>query len=239
VYSAPSLHDIAISDDACRSMVFAGSSPITSTSPSSKAHQKSGPFAPPALLGISAPTTLSDSRCDRRLLRRRGRYPRHQRVSPDYPHHHSNVPCPLPRWTEMGAHVGCFPIRLGLPQTAIGSASTSSLSRPAQASRVLRPAGSLSRPTAAFVTRLRHGRLPDQAARQLPDQPTILWVEPPSTGVTRLRGALLWIKNFASGCQQFCFKASVERARSIQAIRGNDSIHAPTACRRLFQQHRP
>ncbi len=91
----------------------------------------------------------------------------------------------------MGAHVGCFPIRLGLPRTAVGSASTSSLSRPARASRVLRPAGSLNRPTATFVTRLRPGRLPDQAARQLPDQPTILWMEPTSTGVTRLRGALL------------------------------------------------
>jgi hypothetical protein len=40
---------------------------------------------------------LSDSRCDRRLLRRRGRYPRHQRVSPDYSNHLSDVPCPLPR----------------------------------------------------------------------------------------------------------------------------------------------
>jgi len=117
------------------------------------------------------------------------------RISPDYPHHHSNVPCPLPRWTEMGAHVGCFPIRLGLPRTAVGSAYTSYLSRPAQASRVLRPAGSLSRPTTAFITRLRPGQLPVQAARQLPDQPTILWVEPPSTGVTRLRGALLLKKS--------------------------------------------
>ena len=32
--------------------------------------------------------------------RRRGRYPRPQRVSPDYPHHPSNVPCPLPRRIE-------------------------------------------------------------------------------------------------------------------------------------------
>src|SRR6266567_2487674 len=43
-------------------MVFSGSSPITTTSPSSKAHQKSGPFAPPALPGLDARTTLSDSR---------------------------------------------------------------------------------------------------------------------------------------------------------------------------------
>ena len=39
-----------------------GSAPITFTSPSSKAHQKSGPFAPPALPGLDAHTTLSDSR---------------------------------------------------------------------------------------------------------------------------------------------------------------------------------
>src|SRR6266403_3789403 len=48
-------------------MVFSGLSPITTTSPSSKAHQKSGPFAPPALPGLNAPTTLSDSRHGRRL----------------------------------------------------------------------------------------------------------------------------------------------------------------------------
>jgi hypothetical protein len=98
---------------------------------------------------------------------------------------------PITPVDRTGAHVGCFPIRLGLPRTAVGSASTSSLSRPAQASRALRPAGSLSRPMATFVTRLRSNRLPGRTARQLPDQPTILWVEPPSTGVTRLRGALL------------------------------------------------
>ena len=40
--------------------MFAGSSPITFTSPSSKAHQKSGPFAPPALPGLDAHTTLSE-----------------------------------------------------------------------------------------------------------------------------------------------------------------------------------
>ena len=45
-------------------------------------------------------------------------------------------------------------------------------------------------PKAAFVTRLRPGRLPCQAARQLPDQSTTLWMEPSSTGDTRRRGAL-------------------------------------------------
>jgi transposase-like protein len=45
-------------------------------------------------------------------------------------------------------------------------------------------------PKAAFVTRLRSSRSPDQTARQLPEQSTTLWVEPPSTGETRPRGAL-------------------------------------------------
>src|ERR1700680_3450294 len=45
-------------------------------------------------------------------------------------------------------------------------------------------------PTAAFVPRLQPTRLPDQAARQLPDQSTTLRVASSSTGDTRLRGAL-------------------------------------------------
>jgi hypothetical protein len=48
-------------------LVLPGSSPITIPSPSSKAHQKSGSFAPPALPGFNAPTTLSESRRGRRL----------------------------------------------------------------------------------------------------------------------------------------------------------------------------
>ncbi len=47
--------------------MFAGSSPITFTSPSSKARQKSGSFPPPALPGFHGHTTLSDSRQSRRL----------------------------------------------------------------------------------------------------------------------------------------------------------------------------
>src|SRR5271169_1273800 len=44
-------------------------------------------------------------------------------------------------------------------------------------------------PTATFVTRLRPCQLPSRAARQLPDQSTILWVESSSTHDSRLRGA--------------------------------------------------
>ena len=60
------------------------------------------------------------------------------------------------------------PSHLGLPRYSGGSASMTSLSRPAQASLTLRPVGLLNRPKAAFVTRLRPARLPDRAARQLP-----------------------------------------------------------------------
>jgi hypothetical protein len=90
--------------------------------------------------------TLSDSRRHRRPRRRRGRDPRAERASPDDPRHPSGVPCPLPRWTAAGASVGCFPAACSLPRFPAGSASTTSLSRPAQASLALRPAGSLSRP---------------------------------------------------------------------------------------------
>jgi hypothetical protein len=62
--------------------------------------------------------------------------------------------------------------------------------RPAQALLALRPAGSLSRPQATFVTRLQPVRLPAQAARQLPDQSTTLRVDSSSTDDSRLRGSL-------------------------------------------------
>src|SRR6516165_3775905 len=80
-----------------------------------------------------------------------------------------------------GGSSGCscrlLPRSRSLPQMAGGSASALSLSRPAQASLTLRPARSLSRPRATFVTRLQPVQLPAQAARQLPDQSTTLRVE--------------------------------------------------------------
>ena len=89
-----------------------------------------------------------------------------------------------------------------LPQMAGGSASALSLSRPAQASLTLRPAGSLSRPEATFVTRLQPMRLPAQAARQLPDQSTTLRVDSSSTDDSRLRGALPQADMARSGATQ-------------------------------------
>ncbi len=54
---------------------------------------------------------------------------RPERVSPDYPSHPrimvrgmlAYVPCPLPRRTRTGAHVGCFPVPRGLPHLTVGS----------------------------------------------------------------------------------------------------------------------
>ena len=112
-----------------------------------------------------------------------------RRVSPDYPDHPSDVPCPLPRWIETGASVGASPSRASLPRIAGGSASTCRLSRPARASRMLRPVGSLSG-LRRLCRKAPVRRLPGQTACQLRDQPTLISVEPTSTGVPRLRGAL-------------------------------------------------
>src|ERR1700686_2858993 len=83
-----------------------------------------------------------------------------------------------------------LPRPAAFPKWQGGSASALSLSRPAQALLTLRPAGSLSRPKATFVTRLQPLQLPARAARQLPDQSTTLRVDSSSTDDSRLRGAL-------------------------------------------------
>src|ERR1700732_2261891 len=75
-----------------------------------------------------------------------------------------------------------------LPQMAGRSASALSLSRPAQASLTLRPAGSLSRPQATYVTRLQPLRLPARAARI--NRQFSGWILPP-----------LMIRAFGAHCQ--------------------------------------
>ena len=113
--------------------------------------------------------------------------PSHQTGLPRLPEPPFQRAVPTTPADRAGAYVDCFPASR---QMAGGSASALSLSRPAQASLTLRPAGSLSRPQATFVTRLQPMRLPAQAARQLPDQSTTLRVDSPSTDDSRLRGAL-------------------------------------------------
>ena len=95
--------------------------------------------------------------------------------------HPSDMPCPLPRWTGTGASVGCFPVplrpsplfrRVGVHDFTFEACS--GFTR-VTARRIAQP------PKAAFVTRLRPARLPDQTARQLPESNRQLsgWILPP------------------------------------------------------------
>ena len=113
--------------------------------------------------------------------------------------HDPRVLCPLPRWTGPVAFVGCFAKPCCLPRTPGGSASTTSLSRPAQALHTLRPVDSLDRqkrplgsgfagPWACFVAGLRSSQLPNQTACQLPGQPTIARVGLSPTRLSRRSG---------------------------------------------------
>jgi hypothetical protein len=169
-------------------MVFAGSSPITTTSSSSNAHQKSGSFAPPALPSLNAPTTLSDARLGRRLKATLRPLPSPRRASPDYPNHLSDVPCPLPRRIKRVRVSIASPLMQPSPNgrrvgIRIVTFEACSGFTHVTAHRIAQP------PKATFVTRLQPFRFPGRAARQLPDQSTTLWVESSSTGGSRLRGA--------------------------------------------------
>src|SRR5215469_13438416 len=139
------------------------------SSPSSKAHQKSGSFPPPALPGLSGTTTLSDSRPGptpyatlKTLPPPLAGIPRlpgtpFRRAVPITPvdrngctHRllpHSARPSPLFR--RVGVHIFTFEACSGFTRVT--------------ARQIARP------PEAAFVTRLRPDRSPRQAARQLPE----------------------------------------------------------------------
>jgi hypothetical protein len=110
------------------------------------------------------------------------------RVSPDYPHHPSSVPCPLPRRIEqVHMSIATLPMQ---PSPFLGRVGIRIITFEACLDFTRVTARWIAQPPkAAFVTRLRTGQLPNRSARQLPDQSTTLWVEPSSTGDTRLRGA--------------------------------------------------
>ena len=160
------------------------------SSPSSKAHQKSGSFPPLALPSLNGTMTLSDSRPGPPPHATLKTLPPPLTGIPRLPETPFDVPCPLPRWTEMGARIGCFPIPRGLPRNSGGSASTSSLSRPAQASLALRPARSLDRPRRPSSRGFGQVGRPTKPLVSYRSLPTTLRVEPSSTGVPRRRGAL-------------------------------------------------
>ncbi|MGY4283096.1 hypothetical protein ACVWXO_002316 [Bradyrhizobium sp. LM2.7] len=132
-------------------------------------------------------TSLSDSRRGRRLNATLRPLPSPQRVSPV-----TRITLPACRSHYPGGSDRCsrrlLPHPCGLPRYAGGSASASSLSRPAQDSLTLRPAGSLSRPRRPLSRGFRSAGYPTnllvsyQTYRQLSG-----WIPPPL--VTRaLRG---------------------------------------------------
>ncbi len=111
-----------------------------------------------------------------------------------------------------------------LPQMAGGSASALSLSRPAQASLTLRPAGSLSRPRRPL------SRGSDQSG--YPAEPLVSyqinrqlsgWNLPP-----------LVIRAFGAHCQQTTSATSLKArlGRSFRAVRARDAAHPPPPCAR-------
>lgn len=171
--------------------MFAGSSPITSPSAPLKTHQKSGAFPPPELPGFDGTMTLSDSRLDHRPLSggenatliQSGPPPITRLTLPTCRAHY-------PGGSEQVQVSVASPSNSGLPRYSGGSASATSLSRPAQASHTLRPAGLLNRPRRP----LSRGFIPtDYSPEMLVSYqilPTTFWVDPSSTGVLRLRGAL-------------------------------------------------
>ena len=112
----PSPCDRASSEGSGSSQVLSGSSPITFTSPSSKAHQKSGSFAPPALPGLDAPTTLSDSRRGRRLYATSRPLPSPLTGLPRLPEPPFRRAVPTTPADRAGARVDCFPAHAAFPE---------------------------------------------------------------------------------------------------------------------------
>ena len=122
-----------------------GSSPIAWTSPSSKAYRKSGPFPPPQLPGFISTISPSDSHRSRRPKSASRPLPSLRWVSPV-----SRITFPTCCAHYPGGSNGCscrsLPRPRGLPRFTGGSASATSLSRPAQALLTLRPVELLNRP---------------------------------------------------------------------------------------------
>ena len=202
----PSPCSRASSEGSGSSQVLSGSSPITFTSPSSKAHQKSGSFAPPALPGLVMSETCSACTLQRpcptpAVAAAQGNVEAATLAtdgSPPMTTNHLSVmpkacfarwPCPLPRRIERVRVSIASPLmqpspngrRVGIRIVTIEACSGFTH---VTAHRIAQP------PKATFVARLQPGRLPAQAARQLPDLSTTIQVEPSSTDDSRLRGAL-------------------------------------------------
>ena len=167
---------------------FRGSSPITTSSPSRKHTRSQGPSLrrrypassvdpvrlppcppPHATLELRAPTETGLPR----LL-----VPPAQRAE---------LTTPTDR---AGACVDCFPVPRGLPRISGGSASTTSLSRPAQASLALRPASLLAHHAWALLRGFDPTSHPIESLVSYQVLPTTTWVGLSPTSDLRRWGAL-------------------------------------------------
>ena len=98
------------------------------------------------------------------------------------------MPCSVPRWIEQV--LGRFlPHSCGLPRLTGGSASTTSLSRPAQASLALRPARSQPAQGGLLSRGFDLAGYPTEPLGSYHVLPTTTWMDPPSTGDLRRWGA--------------------------------------------------
>ena len=169
--------------------MFAGSSPITFTLPSSKAYQKSGSFPPPALPGFIGRMTLSDSRQCRRLQATLRPLPSHMTGLPRLPEPPFRRAEPTTPADRAGARVDYFPAHAAFPHASEGRHPHCHFrgllglhTRFGPSDRSAAQRRPLSRGSDPF-------RLPGRAARQLPDQSTTFRMESSSTDGSRLRGA--------------------------------------------------
>jgi hypothetical protein len=112
----PSPCGTAFSEGSGSLSVLKGSSPITFTSPSSKAHQKSGSFPPPALPSFNGRVTLSDSRQSRRLTATLRPLLSLAMGLPRLLGSPFRRAVPTTPADRAGAHVDCFPAHAAFPK---------------------------------------------------------------------------------------------------------------------------
>jgi hypothetical protein len=132
--------------------------------------------------------TLSDSRQDHRLKTTLRTLPSSRTGLPRLPASSFRRAVPTTPADQVGAHVDGFPTHAAFPKWPEGRhphchfrALLRLHTRYGTSDRSAAQ-GDLCREASA-------SRLPDKAARQLPDLSTTVWVEPSSTGDSRLRGA--------------------------------------------------
>jgi hypothetical protein len=125
---------------------FVGSRQVTDPRLLQQAHQKSGSFPPPALPGLNSTTTPSDPHLCRRLSASLRPLPSLMMGLPRLPASPFQRAVPITPADQGGCACRLLPRLRGLPRYSGGSASATSLSRPAQASLTLRPARLLNRP---------------------------------------------------------------------------------------------